>query len=77
MQMQRLCVILHIDRLRRVSRGQKVRRVSVRLTVGSRGWVRTLLGREVGNVLVQKLVMMPSTRALSIPVVPVVSGVLR
>jgi hypothetical protein len=63
MQMQRLRMILKIDRLRRVSRGQNVRRVCVGLAVARRGRVHSLLGRDAGKVLV----LVPA----STPVVPI------
>jgi hypothetical protein len=52
MQMQGLRMIVKIARKRRISRGDKVRRVSVGMAVGRRRRVQRLCGREVSKILV-------------------------
>ena len=69
MQMQRLRVILQIDRMRRVSYGHQVRRVSVRLTTGRRNGVQTLWSR-VGKVLLKMRVVEKPAPVVPIPTVP-------
>ena len=65
MQMQRLRMILNIGRMRRSSRGEKIRRVSVGLAVGRRRRVQGLWGREVSKIL--QVVVPRSTPVLPIP----------